>query len=275
VAIAALINGSPAGDLNRVLALNDRGFHYGDGLFETALLHEGHIRFLESHLNRLSHGCEVLGVRAPLHDTLRTEIARVTRDLRSGVLKIILSRGAGQRGYRPSADHEPTRVIALYPDNIDRSSRELRRIRVRWCETPLGRNARLAGLKHLNRLENVLAQGEWQDPAIEEGLMLDTEGEVVSGTATNVFAVREGVLITPDLRFCGVRGVMRTQVLRAARALGIATEEAPLWPQDLQTASEIFVTNAVHGIRCVFALEDWHWSEHPVAMKLAEHLQLS
>jgi 4-amino-4-deoxychorismate lyase len=275
VAIAALINGLPAGDLNRALALNDRGFHYGDGLFETALLHEGNIRFLEAHLNRLSQGCEVLGVRAPSHDTLRTEIARVTRDLRSGILKIILSRGAGRRGYRPSVDHEPTRVIALYPDNTDRSSRELRRIRVRWCETPLGRNARLAGLKHLNRLENVLAQGEWQDPAIEEGLMLDTEGEVVSGTATNVFAVREGVLITPDLRFCGVRGVMRTQVLRAARELGITTEEAPLWPQDLPTASEIFVTNAVHGIRCVFALEDLHWSEHPVATKLAEYLQLS
>jgi 4-amino-4-deoxychorismate lyase len=275
VAIAVLINGFSPGDLNRALALNDRGFHYGDGLFETALLHDGKIRFLESHLDRLSHGCEVLGIRAPSRDLMRDEVARVTRDLRSGVLKIIVSRGSGQRGYRPSVEHEPTRVIVLYPDNADRSKRELRCIRVRWCETRLGRNARLAGLKHLNRLENVLAQSEWQDAAIEEGLMLDTEGEVVSGTATNVFAVREGILVTPDLRFCGVRGVMRTQVLRAAHELGLPIEEAPLWPHDLKTASEVFVTNAVHGIRCVFALDDWHWSERPIATQLAEHLQLS
>jgi 4-amino-4-deoxychorismate lyase len=274
MAIAALINGHPPGDLNRAIALNDRGFHYGDGLFETALLTNGKVRFLTAHLDRLAHGCEILGIQGPTRGVLEDEIACVTHDLQSGVLKIIVSRGVGQRGYRPAMDNTPTRVIVLYPDNVDRSKAELRRVRLRWCAIRMGRNVQLAGLKHLSRLENVLAQSEWQDPAIEEGLMLDTEAEVVCGTATNVFAVKDGVLITPDLRFCGVRGVMRAQVLRAARDLGITAEEAPLWPQDFESASEVFVTNAIHGIRCAFALDEMHWGQPSVASRLAEALRL-
>lgn len=275
MAISVLINGHAPGDLNHALALGDRGFHYGDGVFETALLIGGRVRFLNDHLDRLFRGCEVLGIRIPGRTVFEQEIARVTQDLGGGVLKIIVSRGAGQRGYRPATDHMATRVAVLYPDNADRTLSELRRIRLRWCDIRLGRNARLAGLKHLNRLENVLAQSEWQDPAIEEGLMLDTEGEVVCGTATNVFAVRDNVLITPDLRFCGVRGVMRAQVLRAARELGIATEEAPLWPQDVEAASEVFVTNAVQGIRSVFALGDAHWNEPVLAAEIAKALHIA
>jgi 4-amino-4-deoxychorismate lyase len=275
MAIAVLINGQLPGDLNRALALNDRGFHYGDGLFETALLIDGKVRFLAAHLDRLLHGCQVLGIHVPSRSVLEEEVARVTHELRSGVLKIIVTRGIGQRGYRPDVEHSATRVVVLYPDSIDRTQPEIRRIRLRWCETRAGRNARLAGLKHLNRLESVLAQSEWQDPAIEEGLMLDTEGEVVCGTATNLFALREGVLVTPDLRFCGVRGVMRSQVLRAADQLGLPAEEAPLWPQDLEAASEVFVTNAVHGIRSVFALGDLHWDASTTAQQLAKALQLS
>jgi 4-amino-4-deoxychorismate lyase len=274
MAIAALINGHPVGDLNRVFALDDRGLHYGDGLFETALLIDGRVRFLGAHLDRLLHGCEVLGIHAPERSVFADEIDRVTHDLRSGVLKIIVTRGAGKRGYRPSANHEATRAVVLYPDNVDRSKTELRRIRLRWCGIRLGRNVQLAGLKHLNRLENVLAQSEWNDPSIEEGLMLDTEGEIVCGTATNVFAVKENVLITPDLRFCGVRGIFRAQVLKAARELGITAEEAPLWPQDLEAATEVFVTNAVHGIRSVFALDEQHWDEPVIASQLAKSLQL-
>jgi 4-amino-4-deoxychorismate lyase len=274
MAIAALINGQPAGDLNRVFALNDRAFHYGDGLFETALLIDGRVRFLAAHLDRLFNGCEALGIQVPARSVFEDEVGRVTHELRRGVLKIIVSRGEGQRGYRPTADHTATRAIVLYPDNLDRSNTELRRVRLRWCEVRLGRNARIAGLKHLNRLENVLAQSEWQDPAIEEGLMLDTEGELVCGTATNVFAIKDGVLMTPDLRFCGVRGVMRAQVLRAARELGLACEEAPLWPQDLAAASEVFITNAVHGIRSAFALGEMHWNEATVATRLAKSLEL-
>ena len=110
--IAVLIDGKPPQDLSHALALNDRGFHYGDGLFETALLDQGTVRFLDAHLDRLYAGCERLAIQAPERERLRAEIASVTANLRSAVLKIILSRGVGARGYRPNGECTTTRVVA-------------------------------------------------------------------------------------------------------------------------------------------------------------------
>jgi 4-amino-4-deoxychorismate lyase len=143
---------------------------------------------------------------------------------------------------------------------------------LRWCETRLGRNARLAGIKHLNRLEQVLAQAEWYDESIVDGLMLDTEGELVCGTASNVFLVRCGVLVTPDLRFCGVLGVMRAEVLRLAKELDIAVSEEPLWPHDVEAASEVFITSSVRGVRSVTELGALRWNDSPVADRLRQAL---
>lgn len=265
--LAALINGVAVSDLSHAAALNDRGLHYGHGLFETMLLVDGQVRFLEAHLERLHDGCARLGIPAPAREALLEEIAQTTRSLRSAVVKIIVTRGVG-RGYRPTADVEPTRIVAVYgaPERIKSA------IVARWCETRLGRNARLAGMKHLNRLEQVLAQSELDAAAFDEGLMLDTEGELVAATAGNIFVVRDGLLATPDLRYCGVAGVMRRQVLRAAAALGIAATEEPLWPHDLELASELFVTNAVRGIQSVVALDQLRWSEGPVAKRLRDAL---
>jgi 4-amino-4-deoxychorismate lyase len=193
---------------------------------------------------------------------LEQEIKKVTANLRSAVVKIIVTRGVGARGYRPSSAGLATRVVASYAAPDIESDRMLS---IRWCETRLGRNERLAGIKHLNRLEQVLAQAEWHDVSIDEGLMLDTEGELVCGTASNVFLVREGMLLTPDLRYCGVRGVMRGQVLRAAGQLGIAVSEEPLWPHDVEAAEEVFLTNAVRGIRPVRILGTKEWTRREVA----------
>jgi len=268
--LALLVNGIAPATSSQAIAADDRGLQYGDGLFETALLIDGRVRFLDDHLERLFRGCERLGIPAPDRRTLTDEILQVSTAANRGVLKIIVTRGAAGRGYRPAAGITPTRVVALH------ALKEYtpHPLKLRWCETRLGRNARLAGIKHLNRLEQVLAQGEWREGEFDEGLMMDTEGEVVCATAGNVFVMRDGVLITPDLRFCGVRGVMRARVLKAAATLGIAASEEPLWPHDLETASEVFVTNAVRGIRSVAALDSSQWSESTVAKRLARALGL-
>lgn len=265
--LAMLINGQSANQI----PVDDRGFQYGDGLFETALLAKGGVRFIDDHLRRLASGCSRLGIAAPDERSLRDEIAQVTKGAERGVLKIIVTRGSGGRGYRPGSSTASTRVVALHPLNHASQGS----LRLRWCDIRLGRNARLAGIKHLNRLEHVLAQSEWQEGEADEGLMLDTEGEVVCATAGNVFAVRDGALITPDLRFCGVQGVMRGQVLKAAAKLGLAVTEEPLWPDDLQAATEVFITNAVRGIRSVASLDSLQWSESGVAERLAAALSLS
>ena len=266
-ALAMLVNGQSS----QLIPADDRGFQYGDGLFETTLLVRGRVRFLDAHLQRLFTGCARLGIGPPDEQTLRSEIAQVTAGTDRGVLKVIVTRGSGGRGYRPSSVAATTRIVALHPFNHAPQGA----LRLRWCDIRLGRNARLAGIKHLNRLEQVLAQSEWQEGEADEGLMLDTEGEVVCATSANVFAVREGALITPDLRFCGVHGVMRAQVLKAAPKLRLAVSEEPLWPHDLETASEVFITNAVRGIRSVASLDSMQWSETSVATRLAHALSLS
>jgi len=266
---AVLVNGIGPADPQHAIAVEDRGFHYGDGLFESALLAQGRVRFLEQHLRRLALGCERLGIVPPDMAALRSDVQRLSGSAQRAVLKIVISRGIGPRGYRPSTHSKTTRVVALYPAPPESTDAALK---LRWCETRLGRNARLAGIKHLNRLEQVLAQAEWHDESIVDGLMLDTEGELVSGTASNVFLVRSGVLVTPDLRFCGVLGVMRAEVLRVAKELGIAISEEPCWPHDVEGASEVFITNSVRGIRSVGELGTLRWTQTPIADRLRQAL---
>jgi 4-amino-4-deoxychorismate lyase len=144
---------------------------------------------------------------------------------------------------------------------------------VRVCDTRLGQNPALAGMKHLNRLEQVLACSEWSDPTVGEGLMLSMDGRMISGTATNLFLVRDDRLETPDIRDCGVAGVMRQVILRAARDLGIACVERDMGLEALVTASEVFLTNAVAGIRPVRTLIGHsEWPLGTVTRRLLERL---
>lgn len=268
--LAVLVNGVEEQRLSHAVAINDRGLHYGDGLFETMLLTDGRVRYFEDHLARLHVGCERLAIQAPDRSILTMEVERVTARLRSAVVKIIITRGVSGRGYQPDPQAPPTRIIAVYGAPVTAHTD----IAVDWRQTRLGRNARLAGMKHLNRLEQVLAQSEPRADGVEEGLMLDTEGELVCATASNVFVVREGAMLTPDLRFCGVQGVMRGRVLRIARELGFPTREEPVWPRDVEQADEVFVTNAVRGLRSVVVLGERRWPSGRIARRLREALAL-
>ena len=273
MSVALLINGLQPTDRTHALGVDDRGLQYGDGVFETALLTAGRVRYLEDHLLRLEAGCERLGIVCPERAALLKDLGALTAGRGEGILKMTVTRGGGNRGYRPPDKPVPTRILALYPP-LDATPSARAGITVRWCETHLGRNPGLAGIKHLNRLEQVLAQAEWRDPDIAEGLMLDTEGEVVAATSGNLFIVRDGILCTPDLRYCGIRGVMRGRVLGAARSIGLAVEEQPLRRNDIEAASELFITNAVRGIRPVTALESSTWPVGDVATQLATTLAL-
>jgi len=268
-----LVNGLLPTDRAHALAVDDRGVQYGDGLFETMLLTGGRIRYLEDHLARLEEGCRRLRIACPERALLLKDVGVLVAGKGEGVLKIIVTRGPGGRGYRPDARGTATRIVSLH-SAIESSTPPGTGITATWCETRLARNAALAGIKHLNRLEQVLAQSEWSDPGIAEGLMRDTEGEVVSATAGNLFLVRDGILCTSDLRYCGIRGVMRGRVIEAARSAGWQVEEQPLWSSDLDAASEVFITNAVRGIRPVVALGESRWEIGEVAARLAASLSL-
>ena len=239
----------------------DRGLQYGDGLFETLLVGDGHPFFWSEHLARLAEGCRRLAIPMPNSEILRQEAHQLCRESSSGsgVLKILLTRGVGGRGYRSPAEVHPTRVISLHPLPPDLDSRRRQGIRVRLCQTPLGINPTLAGVKHCNRLEQVLAIQEWNDPDIQEGLMCDTDGYLVEGIMANLFWLKGKCAYTPKIDRCGVAGVVRAWVMGQLRQWNLEVHEVRVKPEVLLEADEVFATNSVMGI---VPLVEWPCRQH-------------
>ena len=239
----SLVNGRE----QTLVPIGDRGLQYGDGLFETLCVRAGQPRYWERHMARLRAGCERLGLPPPDRQRLHYEVGRLVRQQPHGVAKILLTRGTGGRGYSPPADQEVNRVVQ-YLSCQDLSTEGLRLAR---CATTLGRNPRLAGIKHLNRLEQVLASQELAGLDADEGLLADSEGLVIEGTRSNLFLVRAGELITPDLSQCGVAGVLRSVVLDSCADAGLACHIRPVSWDEVEEAEEMFMTNSLMGIRPV------------------------
>jgi 4-amino-4-deoxychorismate lyase len=263
------IDGRAAG----VLTPLERGLHYGDGLFETIACRGGQPRFLAQHLERLAHGCERLGIGFPGHEPLGREILAVAGEAGRAVVKVLLTRGAAvARGYAVAGSERPTRVTLRYCWESEDPALGRDGVRVRLAALRLGENPHLAGLKHLNRLEQVEARREWSDPGIAESLMFSSSGRLVSGVMSNVFLVQDSRLVTPRLDRCGVAGIMRAAVLRAARELGIAAGEAALAAADLARAQEVFLTSALIGVRPVRELDGRALAPGPVTRALQQAL---
>jgi 4-amino-4-deoxychorismate lyase len=259
-----LINGEPGDSV----PVQDRGLTYGDGLFETIAVREGVARFLNYHLERLAEGCRRLDIPMPAGGIIESEAADLVSGCDSGVLKILLTRGSGERGYAPPSNPSPLRAVGLIPGTGPAPAATNAGIVVRLCDTPITVNRRLAGLKTLGRLDQVLARAEWDDPGIGEGLMSTEQGEVICGTMTNLFFGRDGELFTPDLSRCGIRGVMRRVVMECSHELGIECGEIDLPTDQLCESSEIFVTNSQIGIRPVLRLQKHPFEIGPITRRL-------
>jgi 4-amino-4-deoxychorismate lyase len=246
-----LIDGRP-GD---AVPAADRGLQYGDGLFETIAVFSGRPCLWTAHLARLAEGCARLGIPLPDDELLAREAGQLCQGVERGVLKLLITRGTGGRGYRPPEAARPRRILSLHPwPDYPASARE-QGVRVRWCDTPLGRNPALAGIKHCNRLEQVLARAEWRDPAIAEGLMCDTGGRVIAGTMSNLFVSRDGRLLTPVLDECGVAGVARGQLMAAAVELGMECRVVPLSRDQVNDADALLLSNSLIGVWPVAELD--------------------
>lgn len=227
------------------LAINDRGLAYGDGLFETIRLHDGRPLLLQRHLDRLQAGAQRLQIALD-RSSLDADIAALRPDFpAAGILKILVTRGSGGRGYRPAGDHEPTRILTLHPLPDYGAPAPEAGIAVFVCRQRLALQPALAGMKHLNRLEQVLASLEWPGDDFREGLMLDTDGNVIEGTRSNLFWSEGGRLLTPSLARCGVAGILRGYLLDTLPDVEVV-EESPL--TRILRAEQLFVCNSVFGI---------------------------
>jgi len=248
----------------RVSAL-DRGLAYGDGVFRTLAI-EGRLpRWWPDHMAKLRSDCARLGLACPDPDAWEQDLASLDGLPERGVLRLTVTRGDGPRGYRPPAA-TATRILACWAAEPPRYPGEGLHLRV--CALRLGHQPALAGVKHLNRLENVLARAEWDDPDIHEGLLLDGVGRVVSGVMSNLFVWREGRLLTPRLDRCGVAGVTRDRLLAAARHAGLEVAEADFGLPELLDADEILLCNSLMGLRRVARIDDRHWPAPAISPKL-------
>ena len=276
MAIKALINGKVRADLS----IDDRGLQYGDGVFETIAVAGAGPLCLAEHCSRLREGCERLSISPPALPVLCAEVALVSGSSSGpgsgsspgAVVKIILTRGAGGRGYAPPAEARPNRIVALYPWPAYPPEHASAGVRLRFCRRRYGINPALAGIKHLNRLEQILARAEWRDPAIAEGLVMDLDDNVIEGTMSNFFMLKDRALLTSDLHACGVRGVIRQKIIGLAAGLGLAVHEQAISQALLLQADEIFLCNSLIGVWPARMLADRSFKPGPITRRIRRAL---
>lgn len=272
------------GEIDKLVSPLDRGFAYGDGVFETCRMINAQIPLWSMHSERLIASCEKLFIPvtiALIKDYLAKLIAQINvQDLTEAVVKIIITRGQGGRGYRLPEVVDPTICITIFPATAYPDS-YCKGVTVRICELRLSCNTRLAGLKHLNRLEYVLARAEWCDESFVDGLLFDTNSNLIEATVSNIFIVKNGVLFTPDLTEAGVAGVMRRLIIEnLGPTVNLTTKIQKLSREDLFDADEIFLCNSVFGIWPVVTVSD-HQShvfspgQHTIALQNALNRYLS
>lgn len=249
-----LVDGDDAG----LVPASDRGLAYGDGLFETVALIDGVARHWDRHLARLSQGAKRLGMEAPEPACWAGDIDRLTLTHGSAraVLKLMLTRGSGGRGYAPPPDARPRRISQLLPWPQWPLSWATEGLRLSLCATRLAQNPVLAGLKHLNRLEQVLAAREVVMHGTDDGFMLSMDGRLIETTRANVFLVFGNQLVTPRLTDCGISGVMRDVLMDHLPNAGLQLQEGDIELEDLARCDEIFLTNALIGVWPVAAIPE-------------------
>ena len=244
---------------------SNRGLNYGDGVFETMRVHRAELPLWPRHLVRLSEGAGRLGIAMPDLAVVEACIDELVAGADAGVLKLLLTRGEGGRGYAPPLDAVPTWMLSLLPLPAPQDA-----FRLHACGTRLAMQPALAGIKHCNRLEQVLGRAEAVRAGCDEGLMQDMAGNPVCATSANLLVLRDGRWTTPPVDLCGVAGVLRGWLLDEG-----LLEVATLSMDDVESAEALALCNAVRGILPVHALDARAWPPHPAVADLRKRLAMA
>ena len=261
------------------VSADDRGLQYADGLFETVAVRDGAPRLWDYHVERLKTGAARLGLPAPAEGVLRSELQaaldRTQADRARCVAKILCTAGEGPRGYRRAGNAPAALLTGIddarhLPDSCYRDG-----VVLRLCNTRLAAQPQLAGMKTLNRLEQVLARNEWADESVFEGITLDADGRVICGTMSNVFLISGQALVTPAITRCGVSGVMRRHVLALLDGARFDCEVRDVEAAELWAADGVFISNSQFGILPARRCGRYAWQPGENFRRLAELLRES
>ncbi len=265
----SLINGS----FEQAISALDRGFSYGDGVFRTMRVRNGQPVSWPFHYQKLVADCAAIGIVCPSAELLMADFQKLFEEElfsenSNHVAKIIITRGEGERGYAPPVITVPTRVLiksnmpSYAPANYDQG------VQLHVCDIRLSEQSKLAGIKHLNRLENVLARMEWHDETIFDGLLMDAQGNVIECTMSNIFIRVGNTLKTPDLSQCGVAGITRQRILGLGKLLGLDVMTKKITLPQLFEADEVLICNSLYGAFQVARIGDKAWLKQDLAEKI-------
>ncbi len=242
--IDVLVNGQP-GD---VISIHDRGLQFGDGVFETIAVKSGELLCREAHFARLEAGCRHLSIICPDRSLLENEATRLCGSLASAALKIVITRGTGGRGYQPPEHISSNRILTVHNWPVYPAAYYRDGINSYICSRRITHHPDLAGIKHLNRLEQVLLRHEVAATPYPEGVVLDPYDNVIEGSMSNLFMVKKGKLITPDLSRCGIAGVIRKSIIELNEDAGGKPDIRAIKLDELNKADEVFYCNSLIGI---------------------------
>lgn len=249
--IASSVNGTEVDSVS----LFDRGLNFGDGVFETMAYKYNQLCFWTKHWERLISGCDKLNINQPEERDVKNNILKLLAGQDDCTVKLIVTRGCTPRGYVYPDGLTPNYIILVFKTVPSNSTYAESGVNVIYCKTPISENPVLAGIKHLNRLEQVLARNEWGNDSIQEGLMQNAHGDIIEGTMSNIFIVKNDSLYTPELSLSGIRGVIRAVILEIADKTGINIIETAITKEFMLEADEIFLTNSLIEIWPVKKLE--------------------
>lgn len=263
-----LVNGSA----QHSLPLSDRAIHYGDGAFETVLVDTGVLTYWPQHLQRLENACKLLHIPFDA-EVLEREVRSLIVDAKdSGIIKIIVSRGSGGRGYAPPRTANPTRIVQRHPIPADYAQFTKTGIRTMLCRHPISENVALAGVKHLNRLDQILASLELHE-GFQEGLLCNARGYLIEGIKSNVFLIKDGALKTPLLDTAGVAGILRDVILEHCRDHSWPIQICAIPFDEILDSDEVFLCNSVFGIWPVTEVFSGERTQHFSVGQLTRALQ--
>ena len=267
--VNSLVNGIAADQIS----IKDRALNYGDGVFETIAVHNKTLHYWNQHYSRLKLGCDRLGISVPDEAGLLADIGKLNFDVTSSVVKIIVSRGQGGRGYSAEGIDETNIIITnnQWPDFIEAYQQQ--GINVRLCQHRLIINPALAGIKHLNRLDQVLARNEWHNDNFQEGLMLDQHDYLIEGISTNLFMKINDQWITSPDESCAVTGIIRAAVLRKMAQAGLQLEQRKVHQSELPSVEQMFVCNSIWGVVPVLSCGSYQFELGNDCKQLQMHIE--
>jgi len=247
----------------------NRNTQFGDGLFETCLVENKKLLFWSNHFERMKLGCDRLKI-SMIDETLwLSDIKKAFSLMKidNCIVKLVLSRGESLRGYSYKDNIRPIRITIvseLKKNNQDKG------FSLEFCNSGYNSNPKLAGIKHCNRLEQVIARAGIK---VDDGIMLDENENVVSVTQGNIFCVQGNRLITPNLDKCGIEGTRRAVILKIAVDLGFDINIKNLSVAELLRSDEVFISNSIQGVGPVNQIEDFVYSKHKITEIISETLK--